>query len=999
MIPLRNPSLANDSLPLPPSNPTEALTDRFDGVYKTFQPQDEYLAALQERMRLEAFPRATIDTDAYARAARRLQGILIARKAAKKQGSRAGDIRLDGTPDDKEFPVWTSFGPDHLPVPSQANYGPPDSYLSGRVNAVAYDPLNQGVAYVTGAQGGVWQTLDAGKNWTPLGDKWPTLYCGPIAINPLDSTKIFVGTGDFKGSVGSQYAVGIMYSADAGVTWNPIASAIMAKQCVSAIAIDASTPNVMVATTGRGTSPGGIYRSADGGATWTSVTPTNLTGDWSSVSISVPDKAQGGRRYYYASLIGNGVYKSIDKGLTWTKLPVPLAFNTVANPAGGLGLQVSASRVNYNVVYVIDGSATSLDGRIFRSITTGATWIDTSANYPTTAGGYNNFAKSTYALHITPVIGVNTSGAKRDMVYSGGLTLAATPTGGANWTDISFTLTPNARTHNDQLGADGDPFNFAKALIVNAGGVYGVTFDNVSQNWFFDGSLNATLRVTQFNKADWSLTQKNVSVGGAQDNAVPTSSGDPVVVWKNGGDGDGGGVASNVDNPANQFASYSTLKRKGFIDVTSDYWTSSNNIAPNWTDTNAMSTTSVPPQVGVIATNPAPNNPSQPERRTIYPFRGFNFAYAYNGTNTTSNYLFYGTQYLWRYDGGDWEKTTGTMPKVRPMGGTSLTAAPNYVSAIAVSATPLLNPDGSVGIPGGHIVYAGTSDGRLWFTLNALVGDASPPPEGLVQWFEITGAGLPARAITSISLNPNNPGDILVTLAGTGTGHVFRCGNTLSPAPRFTDQSGFGAGSLLDVPVNDITRDQADPENVYYVATDLGVFGTADGGSTWAVYGDNLPIIKCTSIKATYRPDDTPGAIVGPGLLHVATFGRGLWRISLDPVGSPNIQVRAVAKRSVDFLNIAVTIQNLGRQVNNFEINSVTLVTDRGQSIPLLIPGADAFPIGIGSLPKNGVRLLNAQFAGGLVRTGTGATIKVEYRYGGLKPDKKLSSSVRTRLP
>ena len=930
------------------------------------QERGDYLEAYLFRLRQRAFPYDSIDADAYAQALRHIERMKKA-GARETSGLTPGVAPLGpGVPPAADD--WIFVGPKNLPTPYQIYYGPPGSFTSGRVNAIAYDRKRPNVAYLTGAQGGVWRTLDAGKNWTPLGDKWTTLYASAVAVSSATSDKVYVGTGDYDGSTGAEFASGLMYSSNATSatpTWTKIGDIIMAQQCVSAIAIDYSTPFTIVVSTGHGFQAGGLYRTTDGGVTWADVTPAGLKGDWSQVSIGNFDNTAGLRRTYYASRVGQGIFRSFDKGLTWTKLNVPLAFNRPDNPAGGLGLRVAASKLDPKTAYVIDASSTSLDGRVFKTVDNGETWSDITGTYPTTAGTYNNFAQSFYDLHITPVTSVDSTNKLRDQVYSGAIALSSTPDGGPNWTDISFTLTPSARTHNDQHATEPDPFNILKALVGNDGGVYSVTYSPTKRDWTFDGSLSATLGITQFYHADWSLSDPNLFIGGTQDNATPQSSGDPLV-WKNVGGGDGGGCALNVANGNIQY----TSSQNGSLYRTTDNWVTTIPFNPNWGDTtNSVTIASAPPFVGVIATNQTP-------------------AFA--------EYMFYGTQYLWRFsDKAGWLSNAG---KVKPMGDQALTTAPNYVSAIAVSATPLLSSGGGIQIPAGQIVYAGTSDGRLWLTVNAAgtVGTAlrsDVDAANKIEWKEIVGSGLPRRAITGISISPNNPGDILVTLSGTGSGHLFRCANTLSPAPRVTDQSGFGANSLPNLPANDIARDPGDPENRLYVATDRGVFATQDAGSNWenwtnAVKPANLPAVQCMAIKATNRPP------AGPGYLNVATFGRGIYRVALPALAEPDLQVKITATRNEDTLNISVSVINNGGQANNVQVTDVTLQPDRGAALK---PTNAAFPQGLGGIGPSGVRLLNYTFDGGRLRTGTAATISISltYNQGAVTPPK----SVRLRLP
>ncbi|OYT68210.1 MAG: hypothetical protein CFK48_12420, partial [Armatimonadetes bacterium CP1_7O] len=68
---------------------------------------------------------------------------------------------------------WEFVGPRNTSPPHRANFGA--SAVSGRVNAVAYDPVNSNVYYIGAPQGGVWKTTDGGATWTPLTDHWQFL--------------------------------------------------------------------------------------------------------------------------------------------------------------------------------------------------------------------------------------------------------------------------------------------------------------------------------------------------------------------------------------------------------------------------------------------------------------------------------------------------------------------------------------------------------------------------------------------------------------------------------------------------------------------------------------------------------------------------------------------------------------------------------------------------------------------------------------------------------
>jgi uncharacterized protein (TIGR03437 family) len=163
---------------------------------------------------------------------------------------------------------------------------------------------------------------------------------------------------------------------------------------------------------------------------------------------------------------------------------------------------------------------------------------------------------------------------------------------------------------------------------------------------------------------------------------------------------------------------------------------------------------------------------------------------------------------------------------------------------------------------GGRIIYAGTSDGRVYTTLD------------LVNW--VPGAGLPNRVITSVMVDPRAPTRAYCTVSGFGSGHVYR---TQDGGITWADISG----NLPDAPANSIV---VDPQGPLYVATDVGVFRSDDGGATWSSFNLGLPnsFVTALAIDTTSRT------------LFAGTYGRGIYQVSLRPsgAGGPSILARGV---------------------------------------------------------------------------------------------------------
>ena len=96
----------------------------------------------------------------------------------------------------------------------------PDPYQSGRVSSIAVDPRDTSRWLIGAGNGGVWETRDAGRSWTPIADDAPTLSIGVVTFAPGNPDVIYVGTGEYVGtSPSSNVGVGILKSVNGGQSW------------------------------------------------------------------------------------------------------------------------------------------------------------------------------------------------------------------------------------------------------------------------------------------------------------------------------------------------------------------------------------------------------------------------------------------------------------------------------------------------------------------------------------------------------------------------------------------------------------------------------------------------------------------------------------------------------------------------------------------------------------------------------------------------------------
>src|SRR5262249_25533649 len=143
----------------------------------------------------------------------------------------------------------------------------------GRTRAASGSASQLGVFYVAQVNGGVWKTDDFGRTWHPIFDDQPTQSVGAIAVAPSDPSLIYVGSGEGLHPPDRSVGDGIYKSTDAGKTWTHLG--LPDAQQIPQIAVDPKNPNrVFAAVLGHpygANEQRGVFRSLDGGKTWTRV--------------------------------------------------------------------------------------------------------------------------------------------------------------------------------------------------------------------------------------------------------------------------------------------------------------------------------------------------------------------------------------------------------------------------------------------------------------------------------------------------------------------------------------------------------------------------------------------------------------------------------------------------------------------------------------------------------------------------------------------------------
>jgi len=222
-------------------------------------------------------------------------------------------------------------------------------FRGGRTEAVVGVPGTD-TFYLGAVAGGVWKTTNAGLNWEPLFDGEPTQSIGAVAVAPSDPNIVYVGSGEPCLREDITYGDGMYKSTDQGKTWTHIG--LEDTRHISAVLVDPHDPNiVLVAAIGHAFGPNadrGIFRSTDGGATWTKVLykdentgATDMVFDPTNPHIVYAALYQEVRHpwMFDGGGPGSGIYKSTDEGKTWEHID---GHGLPAGPLGKIGLAAGA---------------------------------------------------------------------------------------------------------------------------------------------------------------------------------------------------------------------------------------------------------------------------------------------------------------------------------------------------------------------------------------------------------------------------------------------------------------------------------------------------------------------------------------------------------------------------------------------------------------------------------------------------------------------------------
>ncbi|MEV4313582.1 FixG Ig-like domain-containing protein [Actinocrispum sp. NPDC049592] len=473
--------------------------------------------------------------------------------------------------------TWVNTGPD--PIVQVGRTSNTFQAVSGRIGALAI--RNDGTIVLGAAQGGIWTYDSASGTWTSRTADTSTQSVGALAIAPSNDKIIYAGSGEGALSGDSYYGDGVYKSTDGGVTWARVSGDLFNGQASAAIEVDPANPDHVYLATVRGrggarrtthpaTAQFGVWESRDGGRNWK--LDKGTTDELHGATDLVMDPRNP--RNLWASFWGDAIYRSTDGGATWTNalgnLPPGNFLEGGTRFALGLSHPNGAASptiyTNYDYFDLTDAYHAS---RVWKTTDGGTTWTLTGAGTgaDAVAGScgtqcfYDNFVRpdptDPNTVYVGGSYGYNNS------PQSGGVYRSTD--GGATWKSLGYDLHPDFHafafqpnnTQHIAIGNDGGIWQSA-----TGGGRKGAADPLSAAQWEnLNGTVDAAtgalvhssgLRITQFTSMATVPQVPGQYWGGTQDNGTLRKS-LANTRWFDQAGGDGGQVLvdQTTTNPLN----------------------------------------------------------------------------------------------------------------------------------------------------------------------------------------------------------------------------------------------------------------------------------------------------------------------------------------------------------------------------------------------------------------------------------------------------------------
>ena len=687
---------------------------------------------------------------------------------------------------------WRSVGP---------------AMTAGRIADIAVNPKDRNQWFVAVGSGGVFKTNNRGTTWEPVFDSEASYSIGCVSIDPNNTETIWVGTGENVSGRHVGYGDGVYKSLDGGKSWTNVG--LKNSQHIGQIVIDPRDSNVVyVAAQGPLWSAGGdrgLYKTTDGGKTWNLILSKGEYTGANEVHLDPrdPDVVYASLHQRFRNVAAlmdggpeSGIHKSTDGGQTWRELTSGIP----KEDKGKIGLSISP--VNPDVVYATIELAQRTGG-LWRSTNAGASWEKRSDEVYSGTGPhyYQEIFASPHDV---------------DTVYQVAPTLYRTVDGGENMQAVR-----NRSVHGDYHAVVFDPADPDYLMVGTDGGVY-ESFDN-TENWKFF----ANMPITQFYKVTVDYDEPFYNIyGGTQDNNTQ-------------------GGPSRTDNVHGIRNSdwYVTVFADGHQSAADP--TNPDIIYSEWQQGNLVR---FDRQTGeIVYIQPQPDANEESER--------FNWDAPILISPHDSARLYFASQRVWRSNnrGDSWSAISGDLSHARdrmtlPMMGRvwsfdsawDLMAMSQYGTITSLSESPVVE----------GLLYAGTDDGRIQVSEN-----------GGESWRAIDNLpGVPdGFFVNDIKADLHNADTVYVVVddhkSGDFSPYILKSSN------RGQNWISISKGLPERHVAWRLVQDHVNPA-LLFAATEFGVFFTVDS-QTWTKLSGGTPNISFRDLAIQKRENDLVGATFG----------------------------------------------------------------------------------------------------------------------------------------
>jgi len=669
-------------------------------------------------------------------------------------------------------------------------------FRGGRVAAVTGVPGGGNTFYFGAVDGGVWKTIDAGLTWNPVFDGQPIASIGAVEVAPSNPNILYAGTGesDIRSALSS--GDGVYKSSDGGQTWKNVG--LRDSRQISRIVIDPRTPDVVyVGALGHAYGPNdtrGVYKSSDGGATWTRVLDKGSSVGVSDLAIAIgsPNILFAGtwnaRRPPWSTYPpingpGGGLYRSTDSGATWT----PLTGNGL--PEGDWGrVGVAVAPDGKRVYALIDAGKKS---GLYRSDDGGNTW--TRAN-----GDARLTNRAWYFMGITVDPG------NPDVIYMPNIALYKSEDGGK-----TITIVRGAPGGDDYHQLWVDPRDSSHLILgTDQGTTVSVNRGQTWSSWYNQPTAQFYHVITD-NEFPYHVYGAQQDTGSI---AVPNRTDHGLITgrdWYMVGGGESGWLApdpsdANILYASGVYGSVVRFDRRMSL---------SQDITP-WPMQNFGSEVNLrkyrDPWTPVLVLSPAEKNA-----------------------------LYLGTQYVMKTtDGGlHWQEIspdlTGAVATERGTGPATVQNAKQrgYGVVFSIAPSPLKADE----------IWAGSDTGLLHLTRDGGKSWQDVTPKGLSDWSKIAmiEASRFDPAVAYLAVDRHRLDD--------QTPYIYRTrdyGKDWQPIA-----TGIGANSFVNA-----VREDPEKKGLLYAGTELGIYVSLDDGDHWQPLQLNLPVSSVRDM--TVHSDD-----------------------------------------------------------------------------------------------------------------------------------------------